>query len=78
MNIDHIQLPPVSEKFYNRLQRAFPAINPLDITEDTTILSIQRNAAQQEVIEFISKAVKKEEPDKNSSFLSRFKYVFKQ
>lgn len=79
MNIDHIALPPVSEKFYNRLKKAYPPMNPLDININTKMIDIQRNAAHQEIIEYISKAVRKEEPDiNNKSFLSRFKYVFKQ
>lgn len=76
MNIDHIQLPPVSEKFYTRIKEVFPAINPLDIHKDTNMIDIQRNAAQQEVIEYIGKYVRKEESTKEDNFLNRLlKYM---
>jgi uncharacterized protein (DUF1697 family) len=76
MKIDHIKLPPVSKKFYDTLIRAYPPMDPLDIKENTSMIEIQRNAAQQEVIQFIEQAVRKEQStDKPMSIWERFKYV---
>lgn len=57
MKLDKIKLPPVSEEFFNNLKSVFPPINPLDIKPDTSMIEIQRNAAQQEVIKFIENSV---------------------
>ena len=78
MKIDTIKLPPVSEKFYDRLITAFPPMNPLDVKEDTNMIQVHRNAAQQEVIQYIKQAVRKEanKAYKSNSFWERLKYVF--
>lgn len=77
MNIDSIHLPPVSKKFYDTLIRTFPPLNALDIKEDTTLISIHRDAARQEVIEFVRRAVRETEevPTINITLLDRVKYV---
>lgn len=78
MNIDHIKLPPVSKKFYDRLLQTFPPLDPLDIHKDTDLIDIHRNAAQQEVIHYIQKAVRQEDTShKDPNLWERFKYVFK-
>lgn len=75
MNIDHIRLPPVSQKFYDRLITAFPPLNPLDIKKHTDMIDVHRNAAQQEVIQFIKQAVRIEHSntDKPVSIWERLK-----
>lgn len=76
MNIQNIKLPPVSRQFYDRLVEVYPPINPLDIKKDTNMIDIQRNAAQQEVIQFIKNAVRKEQSNTgNMTFWERLKYV---
>lgn len=77
MNIDHIKLPPVSQKFYDRLMLAFPPLSPLDINKDTDMIDVHRNAAQQEVIAYIQKAVVKDHSETKLTFWEKFKYVFK-
>lgn len=79
MNIDHIKLPPVSQKFYDRLIQTFPPLNPLDIKKSTDMIDIHRNAAQQEVLEYIKQSVRSEDSEGNIklTFWDRFKYVFK-
>ena len=60
MILNSINLPPVSSKFYEKLLEVFPAISPLDINKDTSIIELQRNAAQQEVLLYIARSVRKE------------------
>ena len=67
-------LPTVSKRFYNKLITVFKPLDPMDINEDTSMISIQRNAAQQEVIKFIEQAVSKE-THTELSLLDRIKYV---
>jgi len=78
MNINHVKLPPVTQKFYDKLIETFPPLNPLDIKKSTDMIDVHRNAAQQEVIQYIKQSVKKEEStNTNITFWDRFKYVFK-
>ena len=78
MTINHITLPPVSSKFYDRLVQAFPPLSPLDINKGTDMIDIHRNAAQQEVIHYISKYVTKDtNVDTRTTVWERFKYLFK-
>lgn len=77
MNLTSIELPPVSKRFYDTLVRAFPELDPADINESTSMIKIQRNAAQQEVIRYIQKAVRNDggvytEPN----VWERIRYVF--
>lgn len=68
------KLPPVSQQFYERLERVFPPLNPVDIKEDTNMIEIQRNAAEQRVLAFIKEAVQKEEPTHvKENFWTKFK-----
>lgn len=53
MNLERVKLPPVSKKFYDTLVDCFPPLDPLDIKEGTTMISIQRRAAQEEVLNMI-------------------------
>ena len=76
MKIDNVKLPPVSQSFFNRLQAAFPPLDPLDIKKDTDMIEIQRNAAQQEVIKFISNAVRKENSHQPKTWWERFKHIW--
>lgn len=57
MRLKDMRIPPVSQEFYDRLIAAFPPLDPRSIKPDTTLIQIQRWAAQQEVIEFIRDAV---------------------
>lgn len=57
MHFERMKVPPVSTEFYERLILAFPPIDPRRITPETSMIEIQRLAAQQEVIEFIKNAV---------------------
>jgi len=67
------KLPPVTQQFYERLERVFPPINHIDIKPDTDMIDIQRKAAQQEVLAFIKEAVQKEEPSHvKESFWTKF------
>jgi len=75
MKIDHIKLPPVSQKFYERLVSAFPPLDPLDIKKDTSMIEIQRSAAQQEVLYFIKQAVVKESNPPKDNIWNRFKDI---
>jgi len=79
MNLDHIRLPPVSRKFYNKLLLVFPPINPLDIHKGTDMIDIQRSAAQQEVLDYIHKVVVDSDTEEGPVFTTiwdKFKYVF--
>jgi hypothetical protein len=79
MDIDYMRLPPCSKKFFERVVMAFPPLSPLDIKEGTPMITIQRNAAQQEVIEYIRQAVVNDpDAEEARSLWERFKYVFKQ
>lgn len=79
MNIDSFKLPPVSDKFYNILIQTFPPLSPLDITHDTNMIDVHRNAAQQEVLAFIHKAVRTTEQDEATpSLLNRIINRFKR
>ena len=77
MALNSLRLPPVSEEFYHTLIKTFPPLLMHDIREDTSMLSIQRRAGQQEVIDFIKRAVRKEpiQQDKKP-LLTRIKEVF--
>lgn len=58
MRLETTRIPPVSREFYERLIVAFPPIDPRNITPETSMLEIQRSAAQQEMIKFIEQAVR--------------------
>lgn len=58
MKLEKVKLPPVSTSFFEELQKAFPKLDPRDIKADTDMIQIQRNAAQQEIIEYIRPFVK--------------------
>ncbi len=74
MKLDSTRLPPISNKFYDRLVSTFPPINPLDINTNTNMIDIQRNAAQQEVIQYIKQSVRIEE-NSSMSIIDKIKYV---
>lgn len=58
MNIDNIELPVIPDKVISTLEKVFPNMEPQDIKESTSMISIQRNAAQQEVIDYMRKYAK--------------------
>lgn len=43
----------ISQQLFNELERAFPPLNHHNINSDTTMIEVQRNAAQQEIIDYI-------------------------
>lgn len=71
MDITSVRTPRVSAAFYNTLVKTFPKLDPSDVKENTSLIYIQRRAAQQEVIDFISASVRpdNEETKSNSLFL---------
>ena len=75
MNLDNIKLPPVSNKLFDKIQAAFPPMHPLDVDESTTMIDVHRNAAQQEVIEYIKKYLTKDTEYTPVSFLEKLKHI---
>lgn len=76
MKIEVDELPPVSQKFYDKLIIAFPPIDALDIKKDTNMIDVHRNAAQQEVIQYVSKVVRGEPSTIHElNIWGRLKYV---
>ncbi len=73
--IESLQLPAVSQKFYDRLVTTFPPLDPLDINKDTSMIDIQRSAAQQEVLQYIYTVVRKEGTAPPDTLWGRFKYI---
>lgn len=76
MQLERIQLPPVSKRFYDQIRTTFPPIDARDIKPGTTMIEVQRRAAQQEVISFIENAVRETETEyKPTTLYERLKYV---
>jgi hypothetical protein len=78
MNLEKVTLPPVSKQFYETLVECFPPLNPLDITEDTTMISIQRNAAQQEVINMVRAGVVETEVVVSANLWDKFNKLIRK
>lgn len=58
MQLNSLKIPPVSKEFYQQLVLAFPPLTHNYIKDDTSEIKIHRKAAEQRVIEYISRAVK--------------------
>lgn len=71
--MDSIKLPRISSKFYEVLEYTFPALRPADITSSTTMIDIQRNAAQQEVLDFIKRSVREDGTEPTISMYNRIR-----
>lgn len=54
-------IPPVSKAFFDQLVKTFPPLDVMGINSNTSLIDIQRKAAEQAVIEWIKRAVKAEE-----------------
>jgi hypothetical protein len=76
MDLQSIKLPPVSKQFYDSILRTFPPLQSRDVKESTSMITIQRNAAQQEVVQYIEQSVRRNNSNSNKHNLwNRIKYA---
>lgn len=75
MDITKVDMPNISPRFYEELENRFPRVSGTSINRNTDIIDLHRQAAQEEVLDYIGRHTTKRNNNTRSTIWSRLKFI---